>query len=768
MSFDAKNVQFSGVMPGGHGSASFDVPVGNAYIVPPKAITPGSWIVLRDNAHELFEGEVLSCRPIIEGSAHKFAVECGGMISVAGKRRDVSQTWVHRGAADWIRRPGTSEVGTFINDGSLELRVPAGSTESFNASTLPTWLQCYFVLDDMLTDQYISYISYVGTVDTRTEAGGQLWSAVMDVLPSFEGTPTVVSTQANANAAWTGVYAPPAGTKIVRLLLYSNTGAHTVANTPNCVFTQFDIYSSERTTKLRIDEAMVDLAMRPGLALSYTSSPVGAMLDDLRVGSGVDKTSVADGLQTLADYHAQPFDWGFWDNRAFDVRPRLSVPENDSKVIVVGGGNPGLVSWDVAPVDEDVPDYACVLFGNKDNANMPEKWPRRLYRPATPPDDNVKLETLDYSDRILSDKAAAALGDNLVGVSSNLVPSGYSFRVHPALAKTGLWPGNNTDPTSSYQDLSNYGAAPALTGFASTEASGWSGTNSPSDPSKLTFDGTDLVTIGDLSQLDLGTGARTMTCWGTLASIGGAQPIFDKSTTAAGYIQGWQLGVNTSGKLKAYISTNSGAAQYRDGAGSTTMLANTWYHMAFVYAGSGGNWSLYLDGVSETVTSGGAAGAWTGDNAVSAALGRGEVLSATRLTGSLGSVTIWPRALTDAEVKQDYDSGMVLYNRSLAKGNAVLSGTVKNRKGSLIPAAYVRAGWWIQNTELQDNTPLYITGHNVDMSSKTNALTIGQDYMEDAIGAKAAEFLTIPETAADETAEDGSTNAPNYWPVWSA
>jgi hypothetical protein len=93
--------------------------------------------------------------------------------------------------------------------------------------------------------------------------------------------------------------------------------------------------------------------------------------------------------------------------------------------------------------------------------------------------------------------------------------------------------------------------------------------------------------------------------------------------------------------------------------------------------------------------------------------------------------------------------------RSLAKGTVVISGTVRNRQGAVVPAHHVRAGWWIQHTETGSTQPLYITGHSVDLAGKKNALTIGVDWMEKEIGVRQAELLAIPPTVVpDPVTED--------------
>ena len=120
---------------------------------------------------------------------------------------------------------------------------------------------------------------------------------------------------------------------------------------------------------------------------------------------------------------------------------------------------------------------------------------------------------------------------------------------------------------------------------------------------------------------------------------------------------------------------------------------------------------------------------------------------------SLGRNTAWMRALTAAEVATDSEAGMEYFGRSLAKGTVVLRGLVRTRKGTLMPAHHVRAGYWIQNVEWspdpsQPAPPLYITGHSMSLGEQKNALTIGVDWMEREIGVRMGELLAIPATGA--------------------
>ena len=119
---------------------------------------------------------------------------------------------------------------------------------------------------------------------------------------------------------------------------------------------------------------------------------------------------------------------------------------------------------------------------------------------------------------------------------------------------------------------------------------------------------------------------------------------------------------------------------------------------------------------------------------------------------SLGRSTCWGYALSEEDVLTDLVATSEYAGHSLAKGTVVLTGNVKNRKGSIIPAKHVRAGWWIQHLEVGRGEPLYITGHSIDLAAGKNALTVGEDWMEAEIGVREAELLAFPATAVDPEA----------------
>jgi hypothetical protein len=608
--FMVQSVQLSGSMPGGHGSGSFEVPTANAYLSPHHSLVEGAWVEASENGHELYEGEVFSIKPSAGSEGGKLSVSLGGLVSVAGKRGDVAQTWVHRSAGSWKRRPGTpSSLGSVSTDaGVIDLRVAKGATEDYSAAGLSSSIEAVYVLDDGMSDGTISFIDMAGVYDVVIESAA-VWSWALYTAPGLGGPFTVAAVGATNgfSTSWVDDLVPPTGTKALMLRLSCTSGAHAVTAEKFVTLTM-DVYSSGRTTKPRIDEALVDLATRPGLALTSSSVPIGGGQDDLHVGGGGDTVTAAAGMDTIAALHAQPVMWAFWDQRHFSIDPTPSVPENDARVIVVGGGNPGLEQWDVAEYDEDVPDYCMVRFGNLDDADLPEGYPRRIYAPRTPPDDaDLRIEKLDFSSLILSDATAFALAANVIGsASGSSIPDGAVFDAHPATADAGRSPGNNADPTSGYQDAVDSGVAGTLVNFAFTPTSGWAGSGSPSDPTCLVGDGVDdYVTFGDLADLDFGTGAFTVRYW---LQLNAAVPrdVFPLGGKMDG-AQGWYMGVDSDMHVVGYAGESAG--NYRQQTGDTTLVAGRWYH-ATMTRDAAGEIALFVSGIAETTTAAGTVGTW--------------------------------------------------------------------------------------------------------------------------------------------------------------
>jgi hypothetical protein len=582
----ARNVQIGGSIRGGHGAASFDVYTDNAYLQPPHELRKGEWVEIYDSGHELYEGEVLSVTPVVDISGqHKYAVECGGLFHVAAKRGDLTKTWVRRGAAAWLVHPDANKAGEYSvgSDGALQLLVRDGATTEF-----ATPMHVVFYLDGLLSGDVISHIDWTAEWDVTDEAP-YAWSWLLSC------DATVHSEADSASVGTSGSYTPAGSSQVAHLYL-TGGAAHTVNGDRWVRFTQMDVFGSSKVAKVRVDEAMVDVAVRPGLATSSVSEAVGRVFDDLHF----EKTNAAAMLSTLAGLNASPFDWGFWDQRTYYVRPLDRVPSNPARVVAVGGPNPGLVSWGVTPADEEMPDYVCVLFGNKDDATLPEGFVRQLYVPCDPPDDaGLAITTVNHGDLILSDGAAANIGAQLLGAGALFPADRAVLDVHPEFARAGQRAGNNTDPTDDYAQLMLPDAPTGtLTGFSFAAGSGWEGENSPLDPTCLVFDGVDdCVTWGDVAWADFGTGDFSLACWFRLDALGVAHTLVSKhDNTATG--GGFKLIVTDTDNLYAVVASYAaGISNRRCVLHGTFLTTDVWYHAAMTWEGATDGLHVYLNGV---------------------------------------------------------------------------------------------------------------------------------------------------------------------------
>lgn len=587
MSILARNVQFTGVMPGGHAACTFEVPVANAYLAPHHVLRVGKWVELYDDAHELWEGEIVSVKPVVDLTGqHKYVVQAAGLLNIAAKRGDLSKTWVHRGGAGWRIHQDANRSGEYTvgSDGVLQLLVRKGANEYF-----VTPMRIWYVIDDLLSDDYVSYLTWTAAWDVLNDAStGWSWRITCSDIARSESNTSSTGTA--------DTHTPAASAKAVEVILFSS-GTPPTTTDHYVRFTEMDVYGSSKTAKVRVDQAMVDVATRTGLATSSVSAAVGQVLDDLHF----EKASAATMLGSIAGLYDAPFDWGFWDKKTFYARPLERRPTNPNRVVTVGGGNPGLVSWDVDENAEDVPEYVCVYFGNRDNASYPEGWVRRLYVPYEPADTaDVRMKTVDFSGLILSDAAAAAAGANLLpGTGSYSLPETPVWAIHPEFADGGYSAGNNTDPTSSYSQLYPGQPVGTVTNCAYTAASGWDGSNSALDPTCIVLDGTnDFVTWGDLAEADFGTGAFSIGgIWFKLNALDVAQTILCKYD-AVNYI-GWELIVTSTNQLMGYVGLGT-SAKYDQAIHDAVLETGVWYCAALTYTGTTTRTlTLYLNAVSD-------------------------------------------------------------------------------------------------------------------------------------------------------------------------
>ena len=112
----------------------------------------------------------------------------------------------------------------------------------------------------------------------------------------------------------------------------------------------------------------------------------------------------------------------------------------------------------------------------------------------------------------------------------------------------------------------------------------------------ISLNGTaDYVSVTDNVNIQLSTGDFTVEGWFYATSVSGQRGIIAKGTNTTG----WELHINGAGGALSVAASNTPTGLL----GTTVILANTWYHFAFVRIGSAtGNIKLYLNGSLEATS----------------------------------------------------------------------------------------------------------------------------------------------------------------------
>ena len=174
----------------------------------------------------------------------------------------------------------------------------------------------------------------------------------------------------------------------------------------------------------------------------------------------------------------------------------------------------------------------------------------------------------------------------------------------------------------------------------------------------LDFDGVDdVVTIPTLANAPLGDNARTIEAWVKMpisnANINDSMLFAYGSTEVQG--QYVNVGVGTQSIVVGVGTSIADSATW-----TATINADTWYHLAVVYPGSGGlaNVSVYLDGTALSPLSSGnsSALATTGGTAY---IGSRNIYFQNPFVGTIDELRVWSVARTQAEIVAAKDTELV-------------------------------------------------------------------------------------------------------------
>ncbi|MFJ3443709.1 exo-alpha-sialidase [Streptomyces sp. NPDC086081] len=201
-----------------------------------------------------------------------------------------------------------------------------------------------------------------------------------------------------------------------------------------------------------------------------------------------------------------------------------------------------------------------------------------------------------------------------------------------------LKPRRGADPTT--RDAAA-GAEPAAVLGGAARTAGVRG-------SAMSFDGTDdAVRLPYRSRLPLGEGDFTASLFFRYTATAGEQPFLWMGGIGGTQPQVWLRGEPASDRVRALITTRSGAATVRTASVWSDGARNDgrWHHLAL--RRGGGRLTLLLDG--EAVSTPDVAGSVSRNSPFGVHIGQ-RMDSRAYLTGAVDDVRVWNRALSDREL----------------------------------------------------------------------------------------------------------------------
>jgi len=170
---------------------------------------------------------------------------------------------------------------------------------------------------------------------------------------------------------------------------------------------------------------------------------------------------------------------------------------------------------------------------------------------------------------------------------------------------------------------------------------GNSSATAPSFPREkyLSFDGGDLAYINNAFGFDYNH--LTIEAWVYVSSLT-RQTIIDLSGNSTGLIP--QLEINVTGQVEVITP-----GIYQAVTGNGLITTGRWYHIAYTKNGTADEHAIYIDGVSQTLTSK-LAVEYVSTNTMKVIGSRGGV--SQFVTGKIDEVRLWNRALTASEITE--------------------------------------------------------------------------------------------------------------------
>lgn len=226
------------------------------------------------------------------------------------------------------------------------------------------------------------------------------------------------------------------------------------------------------------------------------------------------------------------------------------------------------------------------------------------------------------------------------------------------LAKTGTAPGNNADPTSTWDNVVTAGKDGALSNFAYSTTSGWAGDGTAGNPYRLCLDAdaTVLTTVAETEN-----GARSYEFW--VKAVTANTGILDTKRILFSHAAQWAgqpsfETLESEGRPMFY----AGSSNYRYWNPPTIDVDDgNLHHWVVTIPGGAQNdinsCILYIDGVAQGV-SGGYAGSAMRAWGTAFRVGSPDTNYPSPLVG-IATIRVYSDVLSSAEVTQNRDAGVL-------------------------------------------------------------------------------------------------------------
>lgn len=214
--------------------------------------------------------------------------------------------------------------------------------------------------------------------------------------------------------------------------------------------------------------------------------------------------------------------------------------------------------------------------------------------------NNAYYATDSYADGTESTCPAGTLYGRIWAVYATyttppVVTSGLVAEYIGKLAKNGTLPGNNSDPTSTWDDLMGSSDA-TLSGFGWTTSTGWAGSGTAGDPYGVVFnvDGVNDFVHAPYAAFNFGSSSFSVEAWFIASDKTVTHKFMITKGSSSGY-QGFRFGYAITTGIPWVLM--GGLSNYDEGSigGTTDVADGVLHHMVFDYV-RGGDAVCYVDG----------------------------------------------------------------------------------------------------------------------------------------------------------------------------